>query len=195
MKELIFATNNIHKLQEIRAILDGDFIIRSLAEVNCFDEIPETGNTLQANAEIKARYIGDKYYCNCFADDTGLEVDCLDGAPGVFSARYAGEDCNSEKNIDKLLLAMEGESNRLAQFRTVIALIENNELFLFEGIIKGRIANERFGTGGFGYDSVFIPEGYDKTFAELPAEVKNTISHRAIASKKLVAYLMSKNEK
>ena len=195
MKELIFATNNIHKLQEIRALLDGDFIIRSLAEVNCFDEIPETGNTLQANAEIKARYIVDKYRCNCFADDTGLEVDCLQGAPGVFSARYAGEDCNSEKNIDKLLLAMEGESNRLAQFRTVIALIENNELFLFEGIIKGRIANERFGTGGFGYDSVFIPEGYDKTFAELPAEVKNTISHRAIASKKLVAYLMSKNEK
>ena len=195
MKELIFATNNIHKLQEIRAILDGDFIIRSLAEVNCFDEIPETGNTLQANAEIKARYIEDKYHCNCFADDTGLEVECLQGAPGVFSARYAGEDCNSEKNIDKLLLAMEGESNRLAQFRTVIALIENNELFLFEGIIKGRIANERFGTGGFGYDSVFIPEGYDKTFAELSAEVKNTISHRAIASKKLVAYLMSKNEK
>lgn len=195
MRELIFATNNSHKLQELRAILETDFLVRSLAEMGCFADIPETGNTLQANAEIKARYVAERYQRDCFADDTGLEVDCLHGAPGVFSARYAGEDCDSEKNIDKLLLALKEQNSRVAQFRTVIALIENDELHLFEGIIKGRIAYERFGTGGFGYDSVFIPDGYDKTFAELPAEVKNSISHRAIATKKLVAYLTTKNEK
>ncbi len=192
MRELIFATNNTHKLQEIRAILSVNFIVRSLAEIGCFADISETGNTLQANAEIKARYVAERYQRDCFADDTGLEVDCLHGAPGVFSARYAGEDCDSEKNIDKLLLALKEQNSRVAQFRTVIALIENDELHLFEGIIKGRIAYERFGTGGFGYDSVFIPDGYDKTFAELPAEVKNSISHRAIATQKLVAYLTTK---
>lgn len=192
MRELIFATNNTHKLQEIRAILGVNFIVRSLAEIGCFADIPETGNTLQANAEIKVRYVAERYQCDCFADDTGLEVDCLDGAPGVFSARYAGGDCDSEKNIDKLLLVMKEKNNRIAQFRTVIALVENNRLLFFEGVIRGKIAFKRSGEGGFGYDSVFVPDGYDKTFAELPPEIKNSISHRAVATKKLVAYLMNK---
>ncbi len=192
MKELIFATNNAHKLQEIRAILSDKFIVRSLREIGCHDDIPETGDTLAANAEQKARYVAERFACDCFADDTGLEVECLNGAPGVRSARYAGEDCNSEKNIDKLLAAMQDEEHRKAQFRTVVALVEAGEVRFFEGVIRGRIAYERFGNGGFGYDSVFIPEGYDKTFAELPAEVKNSISHRALATNKLVAYLTKK---
>ncbi len=190
--ELVFATNNAHKLHEIRAILGNDYLVHSLSEVGCFDEIRETGDTLQANAEIKARYVSERYCCTCFADDTGLEVDCLQGAPGVYSARYAGEDCNSERNIDKLLAALGSTENRAAQFRTVIALAENNRLLFFEGVIRGKIAFERSGEGGFGYDSVFVPDGYAKTFAELPPEIKNCISHRAIATKKLVAYLMNK---
>ncbi len=192
MKELIFATNNAHKLEEIRAILSDKFVVRSLREIGCNDEIPETGDTLAANAEQKARYVAERFACDCFADDTGLEVDCLNGAPGVRSARYAGEDCNAENNIDKLLAVMQGEEHRTAQFRTVVALVEAGEVRFFEGVIRGRIANERFGNGGFGYDSVFVPEGYDKTFAELPAEVKNSISHRALATSKLVAYLTEK---
>ncbi len=192
MKELIFATNNAHKLQEIRAILSDKFVVRSLREIGCHGEIPETGDTLAANAEQKARYVAERFACDCFADDTGLEVECLNGAPGVRSARYAGEDCNSEKNIDKLLAAMQGEECRKAQFRTVVALVEAGEVRFFEGVIRGRIAHERFGNGGFGYDSVFVPEGYDKTFAELPAEVKNSISHRALATSKLVTYLTEK---
>lgn len=189
MKRLVFATNNAHKLQEIRAILGNAVEVHSLSDIGCNADIPETGNTLEANATLKAQYIYERYQCNCFADDTGLEVEALNGAPGVYSARYAGEPSNSERNIDKLLAALEGESNRKAQFRTVIAYIHNGELHLFEGIVRGSIALSREGSGGFGYDSVFVPEGYADTFAALPAEEKNRISHRARATAQFTQYL------
>lgn len=193
MKKLVFATNNAHKLSEVRAILATQYEIISLAELNCFDDIPETADTLEGNALLKAQYIFDKFQVNCFADDTGLEVDALNGAPGVYSARYAGEDNDAKKNVEKLLLNLTGKSIRTANFRTVIALIENGKIHYFEGKIEGKIATEPKGETGFGYDPVFIPNGYSQSFAELGTEEKNKISHRALAVQKLADYLCNKH--
>ncbi|MBO4598067.1 MAG: non-canonical purine NTP diphosphatase [Bacteroidaceae bacterium] len=188
--KLVFATNNAHKLDEIRAILGNKIEILSLNDIDCHDEIPETADTLEGNALQKAMYIKEHYGYDCFADDTGLEVSALGGAPGVHTARYAeNTDHDSEANMNKLLKELDGKNNRDAQFRTVIALLLNGEQHLFEGIVKGNILTEKRGTQGFGYDPVFSPEEYSQSFAELGAEVKNKISHRARAVAKLVEYL------
>lgn len=192
MKDLVFVTHNAHKSKEVNAIIGNHFEIKNLSDLNIFEEIPETGSTFKENALQKAEYVYKKLGCNCFADDTGLMVDALDGAPGVYSARYAGEPSNSQRNIEKLLKNLEGETNRKAQFTTIIAVILNDETFFFEGTIRGQIIETQKGDGGFGYDSIFMPDGYDKTFAELPAEVKNSISHRAIAMQKFKEFLNSK---
>lgn len=189
MKQLVFATHNAHKLEEVSVILQGLYDVINLTSLNCHEEIPETGVTLQSNALQKAQFVFERFKCNCFSDDTGLEVEALNGDPGIYSARYAGVPVNSENNITKLLLSLKGNSNRKAQFRTVIALIYGQRVHFFEGIIKGSIAQERQGDNGFGYDSVFIPDGYDKTFAELSPDIKNSISHRALAIQKLVLFL------
>lgn len=189
--KIVFATNNKNKLYEIREILGDNFEIVSLNDIGCHEDIPETGNTLEENALQKARYVYEKYHIDCFADDTGLEVETLDGAPGVHSARYAeGTDHDSEANMQKLLCELSNNENRKAQFRTVIALILHGELHEFEGVVKGHIGTEKHGTEGFGYDPLFIPEGYDKSFAELGDDVKNRISHRARAVRKLADYLV-----
>ena len=188
--KIVFATNNKHKLEEIKDILGKDFEIVSLAEIGCHEDIPETGLTLEENARQKSTYIVEHYNHDCFADDTGLEVDALNGEPGVHSARYAeGTDHDSEANMRKLLSKMSNVKDRTARFRTVISLIINGVEHQFEGRVEGRIATEKHGTEGFGYDPIFIPEGYDKSFAELGEEVKNQISHRARAVKKLAEYL------
>ena len=187
--KLVFATNNKHKLEEMRAILGGKVELLSLAAIDCHDDIPETADTLEGNALIKARYIYDKYGCACFADDTGLEVDALGGEPGVYSARYAGENNDSEANMRKLLQNLTGKSERSAQFRTVIALIIEGEEFLFDGIVRGRISEERMGSAGFGYDPIFVPDGYEESFAQMAAEQKNAISHRSRAASALNDYL------
>ena len=188
--KIVFATNNAHKLDEIRAILGEEFDILSLADIGCHDDIPETADTLEGNALIKARWVKERYGMDCFADDTGLEVAALSGAPGVHTARYAYSDRHDpEANTQKLLAALEKKVDRSAQFRTVIALIYNGEEHLFEGIVKGHISTEKRGTAGFGYDPVFSPEEMGFTFAELGVEVKNRISHRARAVEKLVAFL------
>ena len=195
--KIVFATNNQHKLQEIREILGDQFEILSLADIGCHEDIPETGNTLEANAHQKAEYVFDHYHIDCCADDTGLEVDALGGAPGVHSARYAeGTDHNSEANMAKLLRELGDNDNRKARFRTVISLIQMeggnpvcSREYQFEGVVEGRIDREKHGSEGFGYDPVFIPEGYDKSFAELGEEIKNQISHRARAVKKLAEWL------
>lgn len=192
MKNLVFVTHNAHKSEEVNAIIGNHFEIKNLSDLNIFEEIPETGSTFKENALQKAEYVHKKLGCNCFADDTGLMVDALDGAPGVYSARYAGEPSNSQRNIEKLLKNLEGKTNRKAQFTTIIAVIINGETFFFEGTIRGQIIETQKGNGGFGYDSIFMPDGYDKTFAELPAEVKNSISHRAIAMQKFKEFLNSK---
>ena len=190
--KIVFATNNKHKLEEIKDILGKDFEIVSLAEIDCHEDIPETGLTLEENARQKSTYIVEHYNHDCFADDTGLEVDALNGEPGVHSARYAeGTDHDSEANMRKLLSKMSNVKDRTARFRTVISLIINGVEHQFEGRVEGRIATEKHGTEGFGYDPIFIPEGYDKSFAELGEEVKNQISHRARAVKKLAEYLSS----
>lgn len=181
MKELVFATNNAHKLEEVRAVLGDSIRVLSLKEIGCFDDIPETADTLEGNAYLKCKHVYDKYGFNCFADDTGLEVDALDGRPGVYSARYAGEDNNAQRNMQKLLGELQGVSNRKAQFRTVIALLEGGKTSYFEGAVQGHIAEEQKGSTGFGYDPVFVPDGYIESFAELGADVKNKISHRALA--------------
>ncbi len=189
--KLVIASNNAHKIEEIRAIIDKSITLLSLEDIGCFDEIEESGLTLEANAMLKSSFIYDKYGYNCFADDTGLEVTALNGSPGVHSARYSGEERSSEKNIDKLLYNLSQTTNRSAQFRTVISLILNGTEYQFEGIVKGSIAKERKGVNGFGYDSVFIPDGYDSSFAELNSNIKNQISHRSLAVKKLVNFLNS----
>lgn len=190
MKKIVFATNNKHKLDEIRKISEGKLEILSLNDINCRTDIPETGTTLEENALIKARFVKDNFGYDCFADDTGLEVKALDGAPGVYSARYAGEDCRAEDNIRKLLTNLEGISDRRAAFRTVIALLIGDEQYFFEGAIRGKIIDEKRGESGFGYDPVFVPDGYKQTFAELGEDIKNTISHRAIATTKLIRFLL-----
>lgn len=187
--KLVFATNNKHKLEEVRAIVGDRVEILSLNDINCHDDIPETADTLQGNALIKARYIHEKYNVDCFADDTGLEVEALDGAPGVYSARYAGVECDSQANMHKLLENLTGENNRKAQFRTVIALIIKGEEKLFNGIVKGEISREKMGNSGFGYDPIFIPEGFSQSFAQMSSEMKNSISHRYRATEQLSNYL------
>lgn len=192
--KLVLASNNKHKLEEMRGILGNDIEILSLADINCHDEIPEEQDTIEGNALQKARYIHDKYGLNCFADDTGLEVECLNGEPGVYSARYAGEHPTFDDNIAKLLVNMKGHENRKARFRTAIALILNDKEHIFEGEVKGRIIEEYRGHNGFGYDPIFLPDGYSETFAELPAEIKNKISHRGNAAKKMAAFLKEHQE-
>lgn len=187
--KLVFATNNKHKLQEVRDIIGSGVEVLSLNDIDCHDDIPETADTLQGNALIKARYIYEKYGIDCFADDTGLEVEALGGEPGVYSARYAGEECDSEANMHKLLHNLTGKKNRNAQFRTVIALIIDGKEMLFNGIVKGTITEEKRGTSGFGYDPVFIPEGFSESFAQMGNVVKNSISHRYRATQELSNYL------
>ncbi len=189
MTELCFATNNQHKLEEVRHLLKNKFNIVSLQEIGCLDELPETQNTLEGNSLQKADFVFNKYHISCFADDTGLEVDALDGAPGVYSARYAGERRDSNDNIKLLLKNLEGKTNRNAQFRTVITLKGLDDVHTFEGIVKGKIRKENSGTKGFGYDPIFEPEGYAITFAEMSMEEKNQLSHRAIAMQKLIRFL------
>ena len=189
MKQIVFATNNKHKLEEIRNILDNTLNILSLDDINCHEDIPEIGSTIEENALIKARYIKEKYGYDCFADDTGLEIKSLNNEPGVYSARYAGNDHNSEKNMQKVLENLKGKNDRSACFRTCIALITSNNEYLFEGKIEGEIITEKKGESGFGYDPIFVPDGYTQTFAELGNDIKNKISHRALAVKKLINFL------
>jgi XTP/dITP diphosphohydrolase len=189
MKKLIFATNNQHKLEEVSHLIKGNYKTLSLKDINCFEEIPETSDTIKGNASQKSHYIYDKFGIDCFADDTGLEIEALDGRPGVYSARYAGEEHNFEKNMNKVLSEMNGITNRKARFKTVISLILNAKENFFEGIIYGIILTEKRGQEGFGYDPIFQPDGFEKSFAETPLEEKNKISHRAIAIQNLVNYL------
>lgn len=190
MKELVFATNNKHKLQEVSELLNGVVTIRSLAEVGLEGDIPETADTLDGNALQKAQWVFDRTGLDCFADDTGLEVEALCGRPGVYSARYAGEHCSFDDNINKMLGEMEGKTNRKACFRTVICLLQGGKPTFFEGRVDGTILTERYGQGGFGYDPIFMPDRFAVSFAEMPLEVKNRISHRGRAVAKLVNYLM-----
>lgn len=192
MKEIVFATNNAHKLRELREIVGEKIKILSLSDINCNEDIPETASTLKGNALIKANYIKDKYGYDCFADDTGLEIDALGGEPGVYSARYAGEDCNSENNIDKVLEKLVGVKDRNARFVTVIALILEKDTYIFEGEVKGEILTERHGKDGFGYDPIFKPLEAEYSFAEMSAEDKNAISHRGRAVSKLLEFLLNK---
>ncbi len=191
--ELIFATNNLHKLSEIQSLIGDNFTIKSLQQIGCTEDIPETAPTLEGNALLKAQYVFNKYGKNCFADDTGLEIEALNGRPGVFSARYATDGHDFEANIDKVLEELSGVENRKARFRTVVALIIDGSVYYFEGIVNGEIIAERKGTKGFGYDPVFLPDGYDLTFAEMPLAEKNKISHRARAVKQLIDFLMQKS--
>jgi len=186
---LVFATNNQHKLEEVSQILGEKVEILSLADINCDVDIPETADTLEGNALLKAEYIYNNYGINAFADDTGLEIEALNNEPGVYSARYAGEEKSAQANMLKVLEKLEGIENRKAQFRTAISLILDGKTYLFEGIIKGTIIKEKRGEAGFGYDPIFMPDGYDKTFAELGNDVKNEISHRALAVNKLCEFL------
>lgn len=189
---LIFATNNQHKLQEIKAQVGDSYELLGLSDVNISEEIPETHETLKENAIEKAMYIYEKHKYDCFADDTGLEIDALDGRPGVYSARYAGENCSFRDNVEKVLAEMEGMENRKARFRTVIALVEKGIVYTFEGKVDGTIiANER-GNDGFGYDPIFLPDGFETTFAEMPLNLKNSISHRGRAMAKFIDFLKSR---
>lgn len=187
--KLVFATNNKHKLEEVSAILPSSIELVSLADINCQEDIPETADTLEGNALLKACFVKEGYGLDCFADDTGLEVEALGNAPGVYSARYAGPEHNAEDNMEKLLRELKGKENRNARFRTVIALLLEGKEYYFEGIITGTIIDEKRGDAGFGYDPVFVPSGQELTFAEMGNEIKNTISHRALAVQKLAAFL------
>ncbi|HHT03282.1 MAG TPA: non-canonical purine NTP diphosphatase [Bacteroidales bacterium] len=192
MKEYIIATNNKHKVEEISQALGSSIKLVTLRELGHKKDIPETCDTLKGNAQQKAQYIYNKFGKDCFADDTGLEVEALNGEPGVYSARYAGERCSFEDNIDKLLEEMDGKTNRKASFTTVICLIEDGKEYFFEGTCKGSITTERYGKGGFGYDPVFIPNGYGESFAEMNLGEKNKISHRGLAVEKLVKHILKK---
>lgn len=190
--QLVFASNNKNKIKEMQLLVPQSIQVLSLEDIGCFEEIPETADTIEGNAIQKANYVTEKYGYNCFADDTGLEVDALNGEPGVYSARYAGEQKDATDNMDKLLNNLKVISKRTAQFKTVIALNLNRNQTLFTGIIKGKIIEEKLGTNGFGYDPIFVADGYTKTFAELSIEEKSTISHRGLAVKQLVAFLAAK---
>ncbi len=195
MNKLVFATNNAHKLAEVRSILEPGIKIISLNDLNFHDDIPETADNLEGNALLKAKFIYDKFGLNCFADDTGLEVEELGGEPGVYSARYAGDDHNSHNNMSKVLTLLGDKTNRKACFRTVIALIIDKETIFFEGKINGEITLLPRGESGFGYDPIFVPDGYQLSFAQLSEEEKNQISHRAIAINKLIVFLQNSSEK
>lgn len=190
--KIVFATNNLNKLKEVQALVPPSIKLLSLAEINCKEDIPETQTTIEGNAIQKAQYVKDHYGYDCFADDTGLEVEALNGDPGVYSARYAGMQRNAEDNMTKLLFELETKSNRKAHFKTVIALHLNGSIHTFTGICKGEITEEKYGTGGFGYDPIFKAEGYDKTFAEISLKEKNTIGHRGKAVQQLINFLSSK---
>ncbi len=187
--KLVFATHNDHKLKEVQQLLPKNIKLLSLKDIECFDEIPETGDTLEENAKIKADFVTQTYGLNCFSDDTGLLVDALDGAPGVYSARYAGEQKSAKDNMAKLLSELKGANDRAAHFKTVIHLNLQGNSYTFEGIVEGVITETEWGYGGFGYDPIFRPNGFDKTFGELPSETKNAISHRGRAIQKLVDFL------
>ena len=187
--KLVFATNNQHKLKEVSQILGNNIELLSLKDINCDVDIPETADTLEGNALLKAKFVHQHFGLDCFADDTGLEIEALNNEPGVYSARYAGEDKDFKANMEKALAELQGVENRKARFRTVISLILNNREYMFEGIINGKIIEEERGEAGFGYDPIFMPDGYDKTFAELGDEIKNHISHRALAVNKLSEFL------
>ena len=189
MKQIVFATNNKNKLRELREIMDGLYEVLSLDDIGCHEEIVEDADTIQGNAKIKADFVTSHYHVDCFADDTGLEVEALGGAPGVYSARYAGEHCSYQDNVKKLLAAMKGVENRKAAFRTYIALNLDGKSYGFEGRCDGRITEEQHGTDGFGYDPIFLPDGSSQTFAEMSHEAKNAISHRGRATQKLIAFL------
>lgn len=189
--KLVFATNNLHKLKEVQEMLSNSIEVLSLKDIGCFEDIEETEITLEGNAKLKADYITEKYGFDCFADDTGLEVEALDGKPGVYSARYAGEHGNAEKNMEKLLVELQNKLSRKAKFRTIIALNLRNKQYLFEGICDGEILNEKTGVKGFGYDPIFKPSNASCSFAEMNSEEKNIISHRGIAIQKLVQFLNS----
>lgn len=191
MKEIVFATNNIHKLTELRGIVGEKFHILSLSDIGCHEDIPETGDTLEENSAQKVNFIFERYGKDCFADDTGLFVEALAGAPGVHTARYAGLHATTDDNVDLLLHNLQQTKNRNAYFKTVVSIIINGELTQFEGRIDGEITTSRIGETGFGYDPVFRPKGYDKTFAQLGVDIKNKISHRAIASRKFVDFLLN----
>ena len=191
--KLVFASNNKNKIQEIQALVPNTIQIVSLEDIGCTEDIPETADTIEGNAILKANYVTEKYGYDCFADDTGLEVEALNGAPGVYSARYAGEQKDANDNMDKLLSELKDKSNRKANFKTVIALNLNGKQNLFTGIINGKIIEEKIGTNGFGYDPIFVADGFDKTFAELSIEEKSTISHRGIAVKELILFLQKQN--
>lgn len=190
--KIVFATNNQHKVEEVKGLLPKEIDILTLREINCEEDIVETALTLQGNAKIKSDFIKQHYGFDCFADDTGLEVEALNGEPGVFSARYAGEKASFEDNMKKLLINMKGESNRNARFRTVVSLYLNNQQHYFEGICEGTIGHEASGKDGFGYDPIFTPKGYSRTFAEMDMNMKGAISHRGIAIQKLVDFLREK---
>tara|TARA_R110000868_G_scaffold1817_3_gene14344 strand:+ start:3365 stop:3940 length:576 start_codon:yes stop_codon:yes gene_type:complete len=190
--DLVFATHNQHKVEEVKLLLPKNIKILSLNDIGCIDEIPETAHTLEGNAQLKANFVTENYGYNCFADDTGLLVDSLNRAPGVLSARYAGEQKNTEENIEKLLSELKDKTNKKAHFKTCIALNIKTEQFLFTGIVEGEITKERYGNKGFGYDPIFKPTGFDKTFAELPLAIKNEISHRGKAIQKLITHLKSR---
>jgi len=191
MIDLVFATNNQHKLEEIENVIKKNIKILSLKDIGCFDDIPETADTLEGNASQKSAYIYKNYKLNCFADDTGLEIEALEGKPGVYSARYAGPGHDHEKNMDKVLKELRNKTNRKARFRTVISLILDGKEYFFEGIVEGNILSERHGNKGFGYDPIFIPDGYAKSFAQMDLSDKNKISHRGRAVQKLVHFLQS----
>lgn len=186
--KLVFATNNLHKLEEVSKQL-SEISILSLKEIDCAEEIPETGFTLQENALQKSTFVKEKYGFDCFADDTGLEIEALNGEPGVYSARYAGDDCSFDENMNKVLEAMETQINRKARFRTVISLLKDGESHFFEGIVNGMISTEKYGEKGFGYDPIFMPDGFGCSFAEMTIEEKNKISHRGLAVVKLIEFL------
>ena len=191
--KLVFASNNKNKIQEIQALVPNTIQIVSLEDIGCTEDIPETADTIEGNAILKANYVTSNYGYDCFADDTGLVVDALNGAPGVYSARYAGKQKDANDNMDKLLSELKDESNRKANFKTVIALNLNGKQNLFTGIINGKIIEEKIGTNGFGYDPIFVADGFDKTFAELSMEEKSTISHRGIAVKELILFLQKQS--
>lgn len=187
--KLVFATNNKNKVKEIKHLLNNSIEILSLEDIGCFEDIPETSDTIEGNAIQKARYVYENYGYNCFADDTGLEIEALNGEPGIYSARYAGEQKNAEDNMNKVLDKLKGISNRKAQFKTVIALFLNDKEICFDGVAKGEMTNQKSGNEGFGYDPIFKPDGYEITFSEMDLELKNTISHRAKATIKLIDHL------
>lgn len=193
MKTICLATNNKHKVEELQQMLEGLFEIKTLKDIGCEEDIPETADTFEGNSLQKARFVFDHYGMDCISDDSGLEVDALNGEPGVFSARYAGEHGNHAANIEKLLSKLSGRSNRKANFRTSVTLILEGEIHQFEGIVDGRISEEKIGNGGFGYDPIFIPEGYDCTFAQMSMEEKNPISHRGKAIEKLIGFLKNRH--